>query len=385
MFEGVKIVMPRGEGVLPLRVARCLGAVAARFVLLSNERDNVARMSKHCSNFIYSDPQTDPELLAQLLGIEECSSPEIVLPITTDGFLFASRNREALLKRFRLPPVSTIDSLMIASDKWRLYEFAIRNEIPVLRSTLMSDIQASAVENFVFPALVKSRQKESGQGARKVGSAAELRALRETLGKTEAEDYFVQRFVEGEDISLSVFCEHGEIRSYTLWRAVCYGKVEYQVPLCVTFGENDRVLRVGRRLLKALEWEGICDIDFFMDKQSGEVLLLEVNTRFWRNVEGCASHGVNFPSLMCERALAADDTVWPTQSHGAYCHPKGLLTALRAPKIRSAVLRDPLKVLGIAEVLRDPGPEVYKLFLKVKGVLTSWVRRTRESRNGFTG
>ena len=209
MFDGVKIIIPYGDGRLPLRVARCLGAVAARFVLLSNDRDNVARRSKYCSSFLYSNPQNDSELLDQLLRMEECSSPEIILPVTTDGFLFTSRNHEALLKRFHLPPVSTIDSLTLASDKWKLYEFSTDNEIPVLQSTLMSDIEMSAVESgeskLVFPALVKSRKREGGKGTRKIESAAELRDMPEKLGKDDAENYFVQRFVDGDDISLSAF------------------------------------------------------------------------------------------------------------------------------------------------------------------------------------
>ena len=256
MFEGVGIVIPRGEGRHPLRVARCLGAVGAQFVLLSHDRENVARMSTHCSSFLYSHPHSDSELLDQLLGMDACGSPEIILPVTTDGFLFAARNREALRTRFRMPPMSTSDSLTIASDKWTLYEFARRNQIPVLRSTRLSDLPPSAVKpgasTLVFPALVKSRRKEGGDGARRVESGAELTALVQTLGSADAEDYFVQRFVAGHDVSLSAFCENGEIRSYTLWKAVFYGRVPYRVPLCVSFGEHDRVLEIGRRLLREL-------------------------------------------------------------------------------------------------------------------------------------
>ena len=387
MFEKVGIVVPLGDGRHPLRVARCLGKVGARLVLLSRDRNNVARMSTHCSGFLYSDPHSNAELLSQLLGMDACGSPEILLPVTTEGFLFAARSREALLTRFRVPPISTVDSLTIASDKWTLYEFALRNQIPVLRSTLLSEIQPSAVESgespLVFPMLVKSRRKEGGDGARKVESAAELTALLKAPGGTEAEDYFVQRFVEGEDISLSTFCEHGEIRSYTLWKAVFYGKVPFRMPLCVMFGEHDRVLEIGTRLMKLLDWNGVCDIDFFVDRQSGEVLVLEINARFWGTVVGCASHGVNFPALMCERALVAGDTVWPTQTHGAYCHPKGLLTALRTSEIRGAILRHPLTVMGVVALVRDLGPEVYKVFVNVRRVVTDWVRRTRESIYGF--
>ena len=380
-------MIPHGDGRHPLRVARCLGAVGARFVLLSHDWNNVARMSTHCSSFHYSHPHSDTELLDQLLGMDACGSPEIVLPVTTEGFLFAARNRDALLARFRVPPLSTVDSLTIASDKWTLYEFALRNHIPVLKSTRLSEMQPSTVERgestLAFPALVKSRRKEGGDGARRVESAAELTALLRALGTAEAEDYFVQRFVEGEDISLSTFCEHGEIRSYTLWKAVFYGKVPFRMPLCVMFGEHDRVLEIGTRLMKLLDWNGVCDIDFFVDRQSGEASVLEINARFWGTVVGCASHGINFPALMCERALATGDTVWPTQTRGAYCHPKGLLTALRTPEIRVEILRHPMTVTGVAALVRDLGPEVYKVFVNVRRVVTDWVRKTRESIHGF--
>ena len=128
---------------------------------------------------------------------------------------------------------------------------------------------------------------------------------------------------------------------------------------------------IGRRLLKLLNWNGICDVDFFVDGHSSEVVLLEINARFWGNVVGCASRGVNFPALMCQHALGAEDIVWPKQACGVYCYPKALHVALRTPELRSEILKHPLRAMGLTEVFRDLGPEVHKLYLRLRRVGTS--------------
>jgi predicted ATP-grasp superfamily ATP-dependent carboligase len=379
MFEGVKIIVPLGEGRLPLRVARCLGMAGARFVLLSKNRENVARMSKSCARFLYSNPENDAALLDQLQALEATETPEIILPITTEGFQFVSRNRETLQKRFRVPPVASVETLTTASDKWKLYELAVRHDIPVLPSIPVLEIDTAALEHgtspLKFPALLKSRTREGGAGFQKAESAPALASMIEGLGEDEKYDYLVQPYVDGVDLSLSAFCENGEIKSYCVWGAVSYGKVPYQIPVCIRFAENASALALATRLLKGLNWEGICDIDFFMDKQSGEIFILEVNARFWGNVLGCASRGANFPRLLCERALTQSEPAWPKQTDGIYCYPKGLIRALKKPDARSAILKNPLKTTALDIVLRDPLPEFYKLFLKVKHIVTKGISR----------
>lgn len=376
-----KVIIPLGDGRMPLRVIRCFGPLKASFTLLSKDRENVARASKYCSEFIYSNPENDQALLTQLNSIPQKGFKEILLPITTEGFQFVSRNIDALNARFRIPPISKIENLITASDKWKLYDFARENGLPVLRSVSLSDIngEESPSRSFTikFPVLVKTRGKEGGDGFKKVDTIKDLVILKDSLSPEQASGYFVQRFVRGKDVSLSVFCENGSIKCYTLWRAIAYGKKRYQIPTCIEFIEDNRVLEIGGKLMRLLKWEGVCDIDFFQDTESGELWLLEINARFWGNLVGCALQGVDFLSLMCRKAIGDEPIEYPRQKYGVYCYPKGIPKALRNRKARRSLLNRPLKSTGVNILLQDIRPEFYKLILKIKRLFN---RRT-ENRN----
>ena len=103
MLRRLVIVIPFATGGLPQRVMSCLGPSGARFMLLSTEEEIFARNSAYCTHFIHSAPQTDPQVLAQLLQFETHDPNPILLQVTTKGFEFLAEHRQVLSTRYRLP------------------------------------------------------------------------------------------------------------------------------------------------------------------------------------------------------------------------------------------------------------------------------------------
>ena len=221
-----------------------------------------------------------------------------------------------------------------------------------------------------FPLLVKAKSKEHGAGARKIDSPRELSSYYDELGEEAASEYFFQPYIDGVDFSLAVFCEGGEIRNHTLWKAEISG-ANYAPPLCIRFVEDDQVLALGRRLMQMLKWEGVCDIDFLVDRHTGKPWLLEVNARFWGNVFACMRGGVNFPLLMCQAALHPEERPSRKQlDDQVFCHPKGITGLLRNSRVRNHIIKHPLKMTGLDSVLRDPLPEFHRLYQKLGRAMT---------------
>ncbi len=370
------LVIPIGNGRLPLRIIRCLEDCHVDFILLSKERHNVSRKSKYCNEFIYSDPHNDDALVDQLLTLKRALFPEILFPITTPGFQFVARNRDRLGNRFRIPPISAIESLEIASDKRRLYEFSLSNELPVLPSVPLEEISSYGEQSLPFPALAKTTNREFGAGFKRINLADELNSFRDSLDLNQRSEYIIQPFITGKDVSFSAYCENGEIKCYTVWRAIFYGKKKYEIPRCIEFMDNPRALALASKLLGALRWEGVCDIDFFEDDKSGDLWLLEVNARLWGNVVGCALRGINFPKLLCDVALGESNYAQLKQSTGIYCYPKGIPKALKQKQTRKALFHRPFATTGLMPVIKDIGPEFYKFYLKVRLLLTQRFKKS---------
>jgi len=375
-LKDTTVIIPYADGRLPLDVIRCLGHEGVKFILISRQPQNSGQKSRYCKQFICSETLDDASLLALLFQIKNTGSKEIILPATTEGFLFVSKNRFLLSERFDLPPLATPKNLITASDKWKLFDLAIQNGLPVLPSKSLTQSTITEIKNYkssiTLPALVKSRSKEGGAGFRKVDTTEELWDYYEQLGEKAEKDYFIQPYVDSRDFSLSVYCEDGEIKCHMLWGSVLSGKNPYTIPLSIQFTQHEEVLNIGKKLLKLMNWQGVCDIDFIVDNQTQKPWLLEINARFWGNIGANAAEGINFPLLMCKAAQSPKIEEWPpAQKDGTlFCYPRGIAKLIKNPKHRFTLLKKPLKTTGLMGMLRDPFPEFYRVYLRYKGILT---------------
>jgi predicted ATP-grasp superfamily ATP-dependent carboligase len=384
------ITIPDGDGGMPLRVSRTFAGLPVKFTLVSAGKDRGTHWSRYCDEHVVSEPRDDEALLELLMSLEKRSCPNVLLPIMTPAFAFVAEHREMLASRFRIPAIPSIENLTIASDKWKLYGFCFQHGLPVLRSVPLSEAAFSHWEGDGNPAdsasglLVKPRESQGGEGFIRVAAPDALDDLRHRLGEAEVERRFVQPFVDGYDVSLAAYCEGGEIKCHNLWRAVTYGPRAFAMPECIRFFHDEAIVALGHRLLSLLQWEGICDIDFFVDRHTGEAWILEVNARLFGSVPACAQAGVHFTRILCERAMSREEREWPVQRPEVYCETSGLLRALEISEVRFELLRHPIKRLSIGLSLRDPGPDVYQRLAKLGASVKRWIRgfRTRPDEAG---
>jgi predicted ATP-grasp superfamily ATP-dependent carboligase len=73
------------------------------------------------------------------------------------------------------------------------------------------------------------------------------------------------------------------------------------------------------RLLGAIGWYGLADVEFMEDSRTGKVLLLEVDPRFWASIQLAIACGVDFPYLLCRLARGKRIDEVHTYSVGRRC------------------------------------------------------------------
>ncbi len=361
------VVIPDADAELSLKVMRCLGIDRGyNAYLVTSEVANPATRSRYCVGTEMRQGISDAAHLERLLQLGGDRQGGILLPVTLSGFQFVATNREALANAFSLPPLPPRETIDLASDKWRLFTLAREHQLPLLPSEALTrqviDAIRSGTSGLRLPVLVKSRQRRGGAGFQKLVSLAQLESFGSRITDRDKDEYLVQPFIHGMDYSLSVFCERGVIKAYTLWRALAYGGRQFTIPRVIQFVEHDGIFSAGQKLMAILEWEGVCDIDFFMDEETGQFWLLEVNARFWQTVSAAAAAGVNFPVLCCEAAAAARAAYWPSQKKGLrYSRPSGVpaLFTMRDTRLRGSL--EILRNTGLWEILRDPLPEIATL------------------------
>jgi predicted ATP-grasp superfamily ATP-dependent carboligase len=379
MPERYHITIPDGDGGMALRVTRTFPGLPVGFTLVAAGKGRGTHWSRFCSRYVAATPSDDKAMLELLTTLDRPDGPNVLLPIMTPAFQFVVAHQDALAQHFSIPPIAAAESLATASDKAKLYDFCLARGFPVLPSVPLAATGGTdgGGAGLAFPVLVKTRDRQGGEGFLRVETPRDLANLRDSLDPREASRRFVQPWVDGYDVSLAAYCEGGEIKCHTLWRALSYGAMPYFTPECIQFIEDDRIFLMGCKVLRALAWEGICDIDFFVDRRTGELWLLEVNARFFGTAPACAIAGVNFTRIMCERALSREEREWPVQRPEVFCETRGLRTAIQLPGVRAKLLRRPLKRLSLGIFLRDPGPDLYRWLATLRASLAISVRRRR--------
>jgi len=188
--------------------------------------------------------------------------------------------------------------------------------------------------------------------------------MRESL---RDEPHIVQEFVRGYGLSCNVLCQHGRIVAHTLQRGFLPPLGSFQVPSGVEFFRQDETMASICKLMAALDWNGVANIDLRFNELEQRALILEINPRFWGSLLGSLSVGVNFAELACRLALGLECSNadfrpgrFIVQKRVALRHLPALLRRERDP------LAAPMRSV-LSHVAGDPWPEIAGFFRRLRG------------------
>jgi D-aspartate ligase len=363
MTNKLCVLIPDGENEHVLWTARSLAhSKQVRLYILSNKRWTPVRFSRHCR--LYKFRPTGADHGAHLNALTEMMKRvhvDVILPISEEGVLFASAERETLSKLAALPPIPDLECLKTARNKWLLNQFAYQHDLPAPEAVLVTldsafDQRISALE---YPVLLKPTSLTDGQGIQHFDTPADLRRfLKGQDGTLFKDQYLVQTYVPGYDLGLSVLCRDGEILAFTIQRGVMAHR--FGSLTAMEFVRQDDVLDVGQKLVAALRWNGVAHIDFRHDSRDGQPKIIELNARYWGSLLGSLVAGVNFPYLAC---LAAQGVSFPMPeyklskfTYTTTAIKEGLRWLLGKSSLKEFSFRE----TGLRFFLPDPLPEVVK-------------------------
>lgn len=348
----IPVLVLDGESGFATSVVRSL-AIARRWKihLLAkpagpNQRPAIS-WSRHVSSVhrLASDAD-DQTTLARIAEVVRETGSQVIIPIVEATSLFCIRHRETLTQIAKLAPLASADSFTTAIDKGLLGLFMARHGLPHPRSYLPDGNLAE----LNYPLLIKPRRACGGAGIVKVTSPE---ALHQELARHPHEgDVCVQEFVEGYDLDCSVLVREGEILAWTTQRGL------HRDDAFARFSEIEMephpdAVEVVARLMRALNWSGIANVDLLVDSRTGKNYILEINGRYWASLWASTMADVNFPDMVCRAALGES---LPTmrQKPGRFME---LPTAIR-DIVRLRWRFRSLPWTNVLAILNDPVPTV---------------------------
>jgi D-aspartate ligase len=218
-----------------------------------------------------------------------------------------ARNHAALAERFRMTTPDW-DIVRLAYDKRLTNELAESVGVAhpwTLRPGDRGELEAAELS---FPLILKPAVKETMNRftydkAWRVDTREELLArYDEACSLVPADQVMIQRLIPGggeSQFSFGAACIEGEPFAWLTARRTRQYPVDFgHSSSFVETVANEDVERDARRLLEAMRYSGLVEVEFKHDPEAGVYRVLDINPRLWTWHTLGARAGVDFPYLM---------------------------------------------------------------------------------------
>jgi predicted ATP-grasp superfamily ATP-dependent carboligase len=298
-----------------LGIARSLGRRGIPVWAIDEGDYLVARRSRYLARSLpWPSGMTEAEQAGYVAGLaDEHDLDGWALFATSDETAaLVARNHAALSERFRLttPPW---DQTRLAYDKRLTYELANEIGIPAPWTCKPRDREELSRLDLTFPCILKPAAKAglnrfTHDKAWPANSREELLArYDEACALVDAEQVMVQELIPGngsEQFSFGAACIDGSpVGSIVARRGRQYPVDFGHSSSFVESVDVPEVEHNARRLLEAIGYTGLVEVEFKRDPSTGEHKLLDVNPRLWTWFTLGAPAGVDFPHIGYRIAL----------------------------------------------------------------------------------
>lgn len=307
-----------GGNYRALGLVRSLGRRGIPVWVVKQDGHALAGLSRYAEKTLPWPGGDDEQNVAYLTRLAEQNAGEQFLLIPTDDecTTLISMNYEALATKFVLTTPAW-PSLRLAVDKRHLYRLGENLGLDQPRTIFSCSREGLSSSDFQFPVILKpaTREQLNPLTADKAWQVEDrptlLSRFAEACNYMPAESIMVQELIPGggeAQYSFAALCSEGRVQaSLTAVRT-------RQFP--IDFGRFSSFVQTvdapeldipARKLLEAIQFTGLVEIEFKKDARDGRYKLLDVNPRVWGWHSLCAAAGVDFPyllwSLMWNEAL----------------------------------------------------------------------------------
>lgn len=356
------LLLDAEQDPIGLTVIRCFGeSPGVNLHIATKKKWAKSRFSRHVTAVHLIQPSNDAAvMIKEIRRVAEKVRPDVIMPIHEPTIALLAGREDELQDLARLSPLPDPQSFNTAVDKGELAFLMVKEGIPCPVTLDCAETLPPwpEVEKLGYPLMLKGRYGTGGETVCKIENGEEL--LTEFNRLTKAGNRCIlQEYIRGFDICCNVLAENGEIKVYSIQKGIVNESKTFAYSLVYKFEQNEQVLDNARRLIKALNWTGVCHIDMRMDEKTGIPKVFEINARFWGSTFGSVLAGVNFPYLACLQGLGA--TLSIPSFHNEYYFTRGILGNPFKKEVWAAIRQGipySLRRTNFPAFLQDPLPEI---------------------------
>ena len=308
-----KILLLNGESVQVVCMSRALHKLGHEVSSLSHTKCSSGYTTRWVDHkYMWPEPVTHAEEYGKCFYDHiKGHKYDLIIPMLDEGADFLSRDKERIEGEYGIPcAIPSYDIFDLANDKQKLMELCKKFDLPHPRteelpspkvsgslqakrpegpSATSSPIECSeykdqlkAVADYVgFPAMIKPNISAGAKGIVRVDSLEELEEkfpdIEKKFGKCTLQQYVVQ-----PDYYYNVMLyrdKNGNYPAYTIIKIRRYFPLKGGSSCYSETVEQPELLDSCKVMLEKLGWTGFADIDVLVDKNSGELKIIEINPR----------------------------------------------------------------------------------------------------------
>lgn len=304
------VIVTSGKSRVAYNIVRSLGKRGCHVFVGDTEPWAMSAASRYAhGSFVYPSPFTQAEAFKDCLlqQIKELKAT-VLIPVLEETFLVA-KYKDELARHVKLV-VPDYKQILAAHNKDRWEPLAEKLGIHHPRTAMAADLRVDPrkCRELRYPVLIKPKQGGGGWAIQEVKSADDLAVLlaAESYCARPWERFFVQEKIMGETHCVAMLFCKGALRGKVVYKQLREYPVHYGQAVLRQSLHSEAAEANFQRLLESMEWHGVCQADFVVDRASGTPYLVDINPRFWGSVAQAIASGVDFPWLLYQIAMNGD-------------------------------------------------------------------------------
>jgi D-aspartate ligase len=328
-----------------LGIVRSLGRRGIPVCVVDDE-PFIARYSRYATYAVrVSELRDYPRIIESVIRIGRRFGLQgwVLFPTRDEIVAALSQHRAELEKDYRVPTPGW-ETIRVAWDKRLTLKLAADLGIPTPQTYYAQDPEALALQVREYPVALKPAIKEHFiyvtqlKGLRADSREQLKRLFRRVCAVIPASEVMVQEFIPGNgehQFSYCSFFKDGRPLAKMVVRRARQHPREFG--RSSTFVETVSLPELegpSERLLAAMGYYGLVEVEYKFDRRDGRFKLLDVNPRTWGSHAIGASAGVDFPYL-----LYCDQLARPVAEHRARAGARWVRLATDLPMVLSDLVR----------------------------------------------
>jgi D-aspartate ligase len=375
--SNISVLIPDSQDhkLLVLQVINCLSLYnkAINIYIMSSDRHNYLKYSRYVKRLTYYPERGDENWISNIDKEVEKYEIDVIIPVFEFGIKRLIENKNKLKQKDKLCILPNLSNFNIAGDKGLLYLHLKANGFPCPESVVTKPNELPDLKTLEFPLIAKPVIGFGG-GQEIIVLDNKDDVIKYSQSNTFSCNAIYQNFIYGYDLSCNVLCDNGEITAYSIQNSSLFHRDDVTAQKGFQFIKDLELIEIIRKMMKSLEWSGVANIDCRYDEKEDTFKIIEINTRYWMNVDASAVANVNFPYLHCLL----------TQNIKYEIHEANNITYLNLKGLVGQLLKKPHMVFKIGYLknntpllfaLKDPLPMVYKFVWRTKNVLVSKLKK----------